>query len=195
MSDPAYVPQTLKMMDSTSISTGTSVAYDNSGEPNVIREWNPFMLGFVDPNDWSSVVTRPEVGAGRSHYLVGFGSFPVISGSTPATLGQTKNVVAAELTNGSLYDDVTTTCSTQQTNLVNAIAARDTLESNLNASMSTFNARLALSNDIREDKNEIDVQIWGYRSQIGKADENLNKQQAFKGVLNDTAFLDEINGV
>ena len=64
--------------------------------------------------------------------------------------------MAAELTNGSLYDDVTTTCSTQQTNLVNAISARDTLESALNASMSSFNARLALSNDIREDKNDID---------------------------------------
>ena len=134
------------------------------------------------------------MGAGKSHYLVGFGSFPV-SGGGAVSLGTKKDVVAAELTNGSLYDDVTTTCSTQQTNLVNAISARDTLESALNASMSTFNARLALSNDIREDKNEIDVQIWGYRSQIGKADEDLNKQQAFKGVMNDTAFLDEINGV
>ena len=140
-------------------------------------------------------MTRPQVGAGKSHYLVGFGSFPVISGSTAATLGQTKDVVAAELTNGSLYNNVSTTCSTQQTNLVNAISARDTLESALNASMSSFNARLALSNDIREDKNDIDIQIWGYRSQIGKADEDLNKQQAFKGVMNDTAFLDEINGV
>ena len=119
----------------------------------------------------------------------------MISGSTAATLGQTKDVVAAELTNGSLYNNVSTTCSTQQTNLVNAISARDTLESALNASMSSFNARLALSNDIREDKNDIDIQIWGYRAQIGKADEDLNKQQAFKGVMNDTAFLDEINGV
>ena len=192
---PPYTPQTLKMMISSSIGAGTSIAYDNSGEPNVIRTWNQFMLGLPDPNDFDVDVTRPEVGAGKSHYLVGFGSFPVISGSTAATLGQTKTVEAAELTNGSLYNNVSTTCSTQQTNLVNAISARDTLESNLNASMSTFNARLALSNDIREDKNENDIQMWGYRSQIGKADEKLNKQQAYKGVLNDTAFLDEINGV
>ena len=183
------------MMDSSKIGTGTSIAYDNSGEPNIARTWNQFLLGYPDPDDTETNVTRPQVGAGKSHYLVGFGSFPVISGSTAATLGQTKDVVAAELTNGSLYNNVSTTCSTQQTNLVNAISARDTLESALNASMSTFNARLALSNDIREDKNDIDIQIWGYRSQIGKADEDLNKQQAFKGVMNDTAFLDEINGV
>ena len=193
--DNAYTPQTILMMDSSTIGTGTSIAYDNSGEPNFARTWNQFLLGYPDPDDTDTDVTRPEVGAGKSHYLVGFGSFPVISGSTAATLGQTKDVVAAELTNGSLYNNVSTTCSTQQTNLVNAISTRDTLESALNASMSTFNARLALSNDIREDKNDIDIQIWGYRSQIGKADEKLNKQQAYKGVLNDTAFLDEINGV
>ena len=193
--DEPYTPQTILMMDSSTIGTGTSIAYDNSGEPNLARTWNQFLLGYPDPDDFDTNVTRPEVGAGKSHYLVGFGSFPVISGSTAATLGQAKSVVASELTNGSLYNNISTTCSTQQTNLVNAISARDTLESNLNASMSTFNARLALSNDIREDKNDIDIQMWGYRSQIGKADENLNKQQAFKGVLNDTAFLDEINGV
>jgi len=194
MSDPAYVPQTLKMMDSTSISTGTSVAYDNSGEPNVIREWNPFMLGLVDPNDWSTVVTRPEVGAGRSHYLVGFGSFPVISGSTAATLGQTKTVEAAELTNGSLYADITTTCSTQQTNLVNAISARDTLESELVSGFSTFEARLDLSNSIRDDRNQINLHIWAYRQQIGDCDENEAKDKAFKGVMESTAFTNIING-
>ena len=192
--DNPYTPQTILMMDSSKIGTGTSIAYDNSGEPNIARTWNQFLLGYPDPDDTDVNVTRPQVGAGKSHYLVGLGSFPV-SGGSAVTLGARKDVVAAELSNGSLYDDVTTTCSTQQTNLVNAISTRDTLEAALNASLSTFNSRLALSNDIREDKNEIDVQIWGYRSQIGKADENLNKQQTFKGVINDTAFLDEINGV
>ena len=193
--DEPHTPQTILMMDSSSIGIGTSIAYDNSGEPNLARTWNQFLLGYPDPDDTETNVTRPEVGAGKSHYLVGFGSFPV-SGGSPATVGQRKTGVAtAELTNGSLYDDVTTSCTTQQANLVSAISTRDTLESALAASMSTFNARLALSNDIREDKNEIDISIWGYRSQIGKADSDLDKQNAFKGVLNDTAFLDEINGV
>ena len=191
---PPYTPQTIKMMIRSSIGAGTSIAYDNSGEPNVIRTWNQFMLGLPDPNDFDVDVTRPEVGAGRSHYLIGFGSFPVISGSTAATLGQTKTVLAAELTNGSLYDDITTTCSTQQTNLVNAISTRDTLESALNSSMSTFNARLSLSNDIREDQNDLNIRIWGYRTQIGQSDADIDKSKAFKGVLNDTQFLDEING-
>ncbi len=191
---PPYTPQTIKMMISSSIGAGTSIAYDNSGEPNVIRTWNQFMLGLPDPNDFDVDVTRPEVGAGRSHYLIGFGSFPVISGSTAATLGQTKTVLAAELTNGSLYNNVSTTCSTQQTNLVNAISTRDTLESALNSSMSTFNARLSLSNDIREDQNDLNIRIWGYRTQIGQSDADIDKSKAFKGVLNDTQFLDEING-
>ena len=194
MKDPAYVPQTLKMMNSTSIGTGTSVAYDNSGEPNIIREWNPFLLGFVDPNDWSTVVTRPEVGAGRSHYIVGFGSFPVISGSTAATLGQTKTVEAAALTDGSLYNDITTTCATQQTNLVNAISSRDTLESELVSGFSTFEARLDLSNSIREDRNQINLHIWAYRQQIGNCDADEASDKTFKGVMESTEFTDIING-
>jgi len=194
MSDPAYVPQTLKMMNSTTLGTGTSVAYDNSGEPNVIREWNPFMLGFVDPNDWSSVVTRPEVGAGRSHYLVGFGSFPVISGSTAATLGQTKTVQAAALTDGSLYNNVSTSCATQQSNLVAKIAVRDNLESELVSGFSTFEARLDLSNSIREDRNQINLHIWAYRQQIGDCDANDAKDKSFKGVIESTEFTDIING-
>ena len=194
MRDPAYVPQTIKMMTSSSIGAGTSVSYDNSGEPNVIREWNPFMEGLVDPNDWDSVVTRPEVGAGRSHYLVGLGSQPLISGSTPATLGQTRVVLPALITNGSLYADITTTCDTQQTNLVNAITTRDTLESELVSGFSTFEARLSLSNYIREDRNEINLHVWAYRQQIGNNDADEASDKEFKGVIESTEFLDIING-
>ena len=152
------------------------------------------MEGLVDPNDWDSVVTRPEVGAGRSHYLVGLGSQPLISGSTPATLGQTRVVLPALITNGSLYADITTTCDTQQTNLVNAITTRDTLESELVSGFSTFEARLSLSNYIREDRNEINLHVWAYRQQIGNNDADEASDKEFKGVIESTEFLDIING-
>jgi hypothetical protein len=194
MSDSPVVPQTLKMMTSSSIGTGTSVSYDNSGEPNVIREWNPFAEGLVDPNDLDSVVTRPEVGAGRSHYLVGLGSQPLFAAATPATVGQTIVVLAAALTNGTLYADVTTTCSTQQTNLVNAISTRDTLESALAADLSTFKSRLNLSNYIREDRNAVNMHVWAYRQQIGNCDTDESSDKEFKGVMESTEFLDIING-
>ena len=194
MSDSPVVPQTLKMMTSSSIGTGTSVSYDNSGEPNVIREWNPFMEGLIDPNDWDSVVSRPEVGAGRSHYLVGLGSQPLFAGATPATLGQTRVVLAAALTNGTLYADITTTCSTQQTNLVNAISTRDTLESALAADLSTFESRLNLSTFIREDRNAVNMHVWAYRQQIGNCDTDESSDKEFKGVMESTEFLDIING-
>ena len=97
------------------------------------------------------------------------------------------------MTNGSLYDDITTSCSTQQTALVAAIAARDALETALSNSMSTFNGRLALSNEIREEKNGIDLEIWANRGQIGQANSDMDKAKAFKGVIDDTEFLDEIN--
>ena len=194
MGDSPVVPQTLKMMTSSSIGTGTSVSYDNSGEPNVIREWNPFMEGLIDPNDWESVVSRPEVGAGRSHYLVGLGSQPLFAGATPATLGQTRVVLAAALTNGTLYADITTTCSTQQTNLVNAISTRDTLESALAADLSTFESRLNLSTFIREDRNAVNMHVWAYRQQIGNCDTDESSDKEFKGVMESTEFLDIING-
>ena len=187
-----YTPQTLRMMTSDLIGTGTSIAYDNSGEPNISRTWDPFMLGFPDPEDIDVNVTRPLVGAGRSHYRVGFGSFPKNGGSA-ATLGTKITVALAAVANGSLYGDITTSCSTQQTALVAAIAERDALETALSNSMSNFNARLALSNEIRTQKNGIDLEIWAYRGQIGQANSDMDKAKAFKGVIDDTEFLDEIN--
>ncbi len=190
--DGTYTPQTLRMMTSDLIGTGTSIAYDNSGEPNISRTWDPFMLGFPDPDDIDVNVTRPLVGAGRSHYRVGFGSFPKNGGSA-ATLGTKITVALAAVANGSLYGDITTSCSTQQTALVAAIAERDALETALSNSMSNFNARLALSNEIRTQKNGIDLEIWAYRGQIGQANSDMDKEKLFKGVINDTEFLDEIN--
>ena len=190
--DGTYTPQTLRMMTSDLIGTGTSIAYDNSGEPNVARTWDPFMLGFPDPEDIDVNVTRPEVGAGRSHYRVGFGSFPK-SGGSAATLGTRITVTVGSVSDDSLYDDVTTSCSTQQSNLVTAIAARDALETALSNSMSTFNGRLSLSNEIRGDKNSIDLEIWANRGQIGQSNSDMDNARAFEGVINDTEFLDEIN--
>ena len=160
----------------------------------MFRTWNQFMLGFPDPDDSESNVTIPQVGAGRSHYLVGFGSFPVAAGGGAATLGGSRTVQAAALTDGSLYNNVSTTCSTQQTNLVNAITTRDTLESALAASMSTFNNRLTLTNAIREDQNDINLRIWAYRMQIGKADADIDKAKTFRGTIENSEFLDIING-
>ena len=97
------------------------------------------------------------------------------------------------VSDGSLYDDVTTSCSTQQSNLVSAIAARDALETALSNSMSTFNGRLYLSNEIRGDKNSIDLEIWANRGQIGQSNSDMDNARAFEGVINDTEFLDEIN--
>ena len=191
--DGTYTPQTLRMMTSDLIGTGTSIAYDNSGEPNISRTWDPFMLGFPDPEDIDVNVTRPEVGAGRSHYRVGFGSFPK-SGGSAASLGAKITVAMGAVSDGSLYDDISTSCSSEQTALVAAIAARDALETSLSGSLSTFNGRLDLSNEIRYEKNEIDLQIWGNRGQIGQSDTNISKARAFEGVINDTEFLNIING-
>ena len=86
------------------------------------------------------------------------------------------------------------TCATQQTNLVNAISSRDTLESELVSGFSTFEARLDLSNSIREDRNQINLHIWAYRQQIGNCDADEASDKAFKGVMESTEFTDIING-
>ena len=81
-----------------------------------------------------------------------------------------------------------------QTNLVNAISSRDTLESELVSGFSTFEARLDLSNSIREDRNQINLHIWAYRQQIGNCDADEASDKTFKGVMESTEFTDIING-
>lgn len=190
----AYTPQTVSIMSSETIGSATSIAYINDGNPNISQQWNKFLNGFVNPDDLNVIVTPPNVGAGIQHYRVGFTSAPTVLGSA-ATEGQT---VSTTIQIGQPLCPVgfvtLSACPTEEAALTAAIAARDAKEAEFSSGISTFNAKIDLANAIREDVAELNLRIWAYRMQIGKAQENLVKYGEFSALINDPANKDLIDG-
>lgn len=189
----AYTPQTVSVMSNSTVGSGKSLVYDNSGSPNISQQWNQFLNGFTNPDDLEETVSPPNVGSGIAHYRVGFTSAPTASG-TPATEGQ---VVNTTIQIGQPFSPVgfvtLSACPTEEAALTAAISARDTKESEFSSGISTFNNKLNLTNAIREDVGELNLRIWAYRMQIGKAQENMVKYGDFSALINDPANKDIID--
>lgn len=198
---PPFTPQTVKMIGNDNLGVGKSVTYVNDGYPNVSKQWNQFLNGFQDPDDLrvGKIVSPPEVGAGMAYYPVGFTTAPAVysGGSFDhfAIEGETitTNARIGLGTSPVRYVGLST-CPTQEAALSAAITIRDNKESQLTSGISTFNAKLNLTNAIREDLSEINLRIWAYRMQIGKAKDNLNRYTGFTDLINDSDNQTLING-
>jgi hypothetical protein len=197
-----YTPQTVNMMGSNTIGAGSSIAYVNNGDSNVSIQWNQFLNGFQDPSDIrpGKIVNPPQVGAGITHYRVGFSSRPAVYNFTSfdhyAVEGETINTLDWF---GSLFPSIrnvpiSISCTAQENALTNAIAVKNNKESEFSSGLSTFTSTLNLSNALREDLSELNLRIWAYRMQIGKAKENRVKYNSFSSVINDPKNKNLING-
>lgn len=193
---PVYTPQTIKIMTEGTIGHGVKIEKNNSGEPNITASWNQFMEGLFDytQDDPDVVVVEPSVGAGRSHYRVGFNRKPrhPITGND-ASEGTTIQVLAAPLSNGSLYSD-TSSCSTEiANNITNAIASRDALENAIANDNGKFKKRLTLANGLRKQLERFNLRIFAYRLQSGDSKRRQAGLTTFQGLLDDQEFLDVLN--
>jgi hypothetical protein len=170
--DP-YSPQTIGIMTSGNIAIGVSVKYDNSGNyPNVVS-WNPNYL-----NEEESTTLEPEVGAGVYYLTVGFTSYPVSLSGQRVAVGFATTVTDAQLPT---ILTLAASCPTQETNLTSAINTLNTAKSEISAGISTLNYKIDVANTFREQRKEIQSEIWGlaqqiaaYRSDIITYDKALN---------------------
>ena len=194
-----FSPQTIKMMTTETLGTGTQIEFDNaSGYPNSSQSWNKFMEGFADPAyvgnyNPNNIVKKPKVGEGKIYYRVGFDYKPQING-IDAQLGD----IAINSDIPLLYPNQATVvslspCPTQENALTTAITIRDEYENNLLNSNSEILQKIKLSNIIREELGEIDIRIWGYRCHMGKASENLDLYDQRLTELNTNDFADLID--
>jgi hypothetical protein len=155
--DP-YSPQTIGIMTSGNIAIGVSVVYDNSGnEPNVVS-WNPNYL-----NEEEVTTLEPEVGAGVYYLPVGFTSYPVSLSGQRIAVGFATTVTDAQLTS---ILTVAASCPTQETNLTSAINTLNTAKSDISSGISTLNYKIDVANTFRDQRKEIQSEIWGLSQQI-----------------------------
>jgi hypothetical protein len=181
--DPS-IPQTIGIMTSGSLGIGVSLKYDNSGfQPNVIA-WNPDAFDEEDPSTF-----EPEVGAGNFYFPVGFSSYPI------TLSGQRVSVGFVTTINNTQFVGILSTsspCPTQETNLTNAINELNTAKSDIASGISTLNYKIDVANTFREQRKEIQSQIWSSRQQVAsyRADIiNFDKALNYLGVSTVTDII------
>ena len=194
---PALTPQSIRIMRSNQIGLGVSVETDNSGRPDVTKTWNQFLLGFPDPDTFGGggkfdTVKVPNVGAGKSYYVLGFDQKPYNSlAGRDAEEGDVITRTQAQLTSA-LYVNLSGCSSEIDDALTDAINTRDAKETKISNDSSKINRRVTLSNQIRAEMEPYNLQIFGYRLQIGKAKEEGLSINKMTKLLEDPEFIAEV---
>jgi len=186
-----FSPQTLGIMNSNQYGIGKSVYYDNSGFNSNVQSWRPEFARPEISADFPAV-TEPEVGAGKIYYTVGFSSYPAVPfGSGRAPEGTTVALTATQVALVTLYENPSA-CSTQETNLTNAITDANTAESNIQSDLGDFNYKISAVNAMRDLRTDIQLEIWGNRQAIGGLADDIDKYDTaieYLGVTTITSLL------
>jgi len=187
-----YSPQTIGIMNSSTIGKGVKVEFTNQGYPSASQSWRPELEG-VDLRDGNGKISEPQVSAGKIYYDIGFTV-------KPQKLVNENWVDASEGDVGYLYfgagflTPVDTArvinlspCPTQETALTNAITIANAAEANIASGISTINTRLQIATALREERSTVNIQIWGQRQLLGKLKEENSTGNTLKTYLNNNA--------
>lgn len=171
--DSPFSPQTIGIMERTQLGIGKSVYVDNSGISSASQSWKPEneVSGVEDVDD----VTEPSVGAGKIYYRVGFTSAPS-SGGSPAVEGTT--IIGVTDADSILYFTNLSSCSTEEAALTAAINTKNAAEAAFNAGIGTFNLLLEGDRAIREERDLLNLKIWGLRQSIGQVADDIDRLNA-----------------
>lgn len=187
-----YSPQTIGIMKSSQFGKGVKVEFTNEGYPTGPVPWTPELKG-IDLGDGK--IEKPDVSAGKIYYDVGFTVKP-----QKYTGGNW--VDASEGDTGYTYDGpgifiYTNTvrvancgsCSSEETALTNTISIANAAESKISSETSKINDRLRIATNLREDRNDINIQIWGSRQILGKLGKEKTKNTNLINVLDESSII------
>ena len=197
--DP-FLPQTVGIMQTSTVGTGISVALDNSGYPTAAIAWDPNLEGYVVEYSSRGValagpVQAPKVGSGQCFWKVGFIDYPILSGGARATEGATRSVDDSQINNvyGTLSQG--SSCTTLDTAVTDAVGIASALETSLRAvNLSTNATKVDGLNSLRAERNDdYSLPIWGMRVGIGAQNEIVTRLQILQGHLDDLTIRNVVD--
>lgn len=197
--DSPYILQQLKRMEPSDCGVGVSIVFDKSGNRLSSAEWNHFMEDLPDPDNVKKTIKRPKVGSGKVYYKVGFQRRPMKDNGNPAKEGDIREVseyfglsslslidpYSRYFTGGNYTPPYENINSNPQAN--SAINEKLDEASKLRSSLindSVFFDNLDLANKIKNEYNELNLRIWGYRMQLARAKEEEVSKSTFNTLLN-----------
>ena len=181
--DP-FLPQTVGIMQTSTIGTGVSVALDNSGYPTAAMAWDPNLEGYVVEYDsrgraLAGPVEPPKVGSGRCFWRAGFTDYPILSGGARAEEDDVRTIASNQLAGA--YASITqgASCTALDTAVTDAIGIASAKETTLVGDNTTTNPTLVEGvNAMRGERNEhYSLPIWGFRVGIGAENETVDRLQ------------------
>ena len=197
--DP-FLPQTVGIMQTSTVGTGVSVALDISGYPSAAIAWDPNLEGFVVEYSSRGValagpVQAPKVGSGQCFWKVGFIDYPILSGGARATEGATRSVDDSQINNvyGTLSQG--SSCTALDTAVTDAVGIASALETSLRAvNLSTNATKVDGLNSLRAERNDdYSLPIWGMRVGIGAQNEIVTRLQILQGHLDDLTIRNVVD--
>jgi len=186
--DP-FSPQTVGIMQTSTLGIGVSTVLDHSGNPKGTQSWNLWLDG-VDLGN-GVIVSPPNVGSDKSWWTVGFSTRP-INGVSAAEEGDI--VTTDDLSD--LYGSLPSCAAALETVITNAGAAASTSESSFLTEGGKNNTLIGASNGLRDIRNETCLQIWGTRQSIGSENENIDNKEKLSryiGLTTVTMVVDDLN--
>lgn len=212
-----YSPETIGIMKSNQTGIGVSIKYDNSGYPDTVQSWRPETEtdGFsFEGVQYSPPIKEPLVGSGRIFYNDGFTVKPRYPTNTSYTAWRDAvegDTLTLEYKIGyiSYYDfyfytlppplsSFVTPCNSDTGGYNTAVTSAqnivNTAKSEIVAGLSSLNQKILVSNIIRKQRNQINIQIWSQRQLIGTMLQEIAEYKDTKSALNNSEILDIIDG-
>jgi len=175
-----FSPQTIGIMDSSTIGIGTFIKYDNSAEPPATQSWKPELEGIKKKGE---KIREPKVGAGRIYNIVGFTNEPTYLGSP-----QSEGATITTPTLIGLYSPISPPvgCVAIESALLSAISARDSAESALSSGSNCIQTKVDAANALRKERAEYSIKIWGLRQSIGGESDRIDEYEALETYIEET---------
>lgn len=176
-----FSPETIGIMNSSTLGRGYKIQVDNSGNPPQTQEWKPELEGTEKKG---KEIREPVVGAGKIYYKIGFIDQPIDALGDPASKGDTR-VLSSTVYNpitiaAAVYSSISQTgCST----LDNAISTAESTRNAAESALSTTD-KINAANALREERNKYALQIWGLRQSIGGENEEVDRYNSLISYIN-----------
>lgn len=167
-----FSPETIGIMDSSTLGRGYKIEVDNSGKPPETQEWKPELEGTEKKGE---TVKEPKVGAGKIYYKIGFTDRPINSPGNPASKGDTRTVSVSSnnpaLVASQVYEAIGQGgCTTYNNAITTAESTRNATESLLSTT-----DKINATNALREERSKYALQIWGLRQSIGGENDEVDR--------------------
>lgn len=176
-----FSPETIGIINSSTLGKGYKVEVDNSGNPPEVQEWKPELEG-VEKN--GEEIKEPKVGAGKIYYKIGFTDRPVNALGNPLSKGDTRTVSTASsipsLIAPQVYSPISQSgCNSFNNAITSAEDARDFAESSLSTA-----DKVSAANALREERNKYALKIWGLRQSIGGENDEIDRYNSLISYIN-----------